>query len=159
MAHVSSFLTTERLRQLGFDLHLDADGLFTVTPADQLTPDLTRLVKTYRVELAAELLMHDPHPIPWDNDVAEAVMRRTAEALGRLEWGADLIPWAQEHAPAFWTRYLDSENRIDQSFHAQDMRAVALACRDWWQALRLLVAQHAAAEHTQLLAKEELTHV
>ncbi|MCY0900245.1 MAG: hypothetical protein OWU33_15215 [Firmicutes bacterium] len=159
MAHVSSFLTIERLKQLGFDLHLDADGLFTVTPVDRLTPDLVRLVKLYRTDLAAELLMHDPKPIPWDIAVAEALARRTAEAFGRLEWSPAIIPWAQENAGAFWMRFLDAQEAVDTAFRAHDMQAVAVACRDWWQALRLLVARHAAAEPTRFLAKEELTRV
>lgn len=154
-------MSAARLSRLGFSIHLDPDGLMTVTPADQLTPELTTTIRFWRNDLAAELLMHDPQPIPWNEQVGEALIRRTAESFARLSWTEGIIPWAQTQAPEWWQRYVETESRIDTAFSARDMQALAYACRDWWNALRQLVTQHAQAQVTGPVARKEkeLSHV
>ena len=155
-----SLLTVERLNRMGVSIQLDPDGLMTVTPADQLTSELTTTIRFWRNDLAAELLMHTPQSIPWNQEVAEALLRRTLESFTRLSWTDGIIPWAQTQAPVWWERYTTAKHRINMAFHDEDMQALAVSARAWWQALRQLVAQHAQAQAIgSFVREEELSHV
>ena len=150
MAHVSEFLNLSRLERLGFHAQLDVDGLFTVTPADRLTPDLRHLLTLYRAEIVAELLMHQPQPIPWNDAVAESLIRRTVNAFGTLQWPHNFVPND--------VRYQQAEAAIDDAYRRHDLHALTLGYRHWWQTLKLLVAERTL---TDLVPqdKEEITHV
>ncbi len=147
---VSNLLTVERLNQLGFDIRLDPDGLFTVTPADRLTPELTNLIRFWRNDLVAELLIHQPQPIPWNDAVADSLIRRTVNAFGTLQWPPHFTP---KNA-----RYQQAEAAIDDAYRCRDLHALTLACRHWWQTLKLLVAERTLTDLASQ-DKEEFIHV
>lgn len=148
-------ITLKDLAAHGFTATLEADGHLAIQPAERLTAELKAQLYHWRHDLKAESLLHQPRPVPWDEAVAEALLRRTVEALGRLQEVGAALAWARQHRPALIQALQQAEAAIDTAFDQANLLAVRNACVQWWQAWRRLVAEH-TAHYTG--ARKEVQH-
>jgi ABC-type glycerol-3-phosphate transport system substrate-binding protein len=149
-------LTLRDLAAQGFTATLEADGHLAIQPAERLTVELKAQLYHWRHDLKAEALLHQPRPVPWDEAVAEALLRRTVEALGRLRDVGAALGWAQQRRPSLIQNLQQAEAAIDTAFDQADLLAVREACLRWWQAWRQLVAECALPHAPE--AQREVQH-
>lgn len=87
-----------------------------------------------------------PDDRPWNPDFAHALLHATAGGLGRLRgdtaWRKTLIATRDPRLAA----YEQAVAGVDDAYLAQDLSALARACRQWWKAAQALQPPVVASE-------------
>ncbi len=93
----------------------------------------------------AVTFLHHPTPGPWDEALATALVRSTADAIAhRLGWTMAWDEWAAQQVPADYKIWEEALNTINTAWRSRDRVAVAKGCIAWWRVSRAIAAARSA---------------